>query len=495
MLSRLLIGLLVVCGYVNAQQLTVPGAINTTTYQMGDDGSVNVPLPFTFNYYGKSFNDSWMYDNGIISFVKPGTEGAVHPWEWSPPSSLNKTTGNYFIAPLWVDLAPVPGTVYSTTGDGTYLKYEWKNISEYYSGGTRLNSFSSTIKPDGSISTSYYSLNLESSNMLVGTVGDASKGEINQLYSASFGTKTTTGMLPNWNYTTVNPCDTNPLYSPTCSGYSNAISKIMPPSRDNVEPTTTTEPIVSETTSVAAPQTTVTPVATSNVDTSSQVTVAPTTRTTNRETTNSSGTSLGLSVIARNQQREQSIVSSAVQNAISSAEASSMQSQQEAMSVASMAASVGSSMSVSTSAQTQSGTGIRVQTNNNQVGVAIGNTSLTSLTENNVSTYNNMLTDRTNPLNEYVEPKATMPNNQKFVGSTVNRNVGNNEVAGGVDINKMALAPTGYNDYLNLTLRDSAFYAPKEVYKNQKNVDNARALRQLTNDGRHQEMVEQQYRR
>jgi hypothetical protein len=57
----------------------------------------------------------------------------------------------------------------------------------------------------------------------------------------------------------------------------------------------------------------------------------------------------------------------------------------------------------------------------------------------------------------------------------------------------MALAPTGYADYLNFTMRDAAFYAPKEVYRNQRNVDNARALRQMTNDSRHREMVEMQY--
>jgi hypothetical protein len=58
----------------------------------------------------------------------------------------------------------------------------------------------------------------------------------------------------------------------------------------------------------------------------------------------------------------------------------------------------------------------------------------------------------------------------------------------------MAIAPTGYGDYLNFTMRDVAFYAPKEVYKNQKNVDNARLLRQLTNDAKHREMVDQQYK-
>lgn len=109
----------------------------------------------------------------------------------------------------------------------------------------------------------------------------------------------------------------------------------------------------------------------------------------------------------------------------------------------------------------------------------------------------NMLTDKSNPLTDIVEGKQTIPQNNTTTttGPAVNKNAQDNEIAGGVDINKMALSPTGYGDYLNFTLRDVAFYAPKEVYRNQRNVDNARALRSLTNDGKHQQMVEQQYRR
>ena len=57
----------------------------------------------------------------------------------------------------------------------------------------------------------------------------------------------------------------------------------------------------------------------------------------------------------------------------------------------------------------------------------------------------------------------------------------------------MTTAPIGYSDYLTLAMRDVAFYAPKEVYRNQRNVDNARALRQMTSDNKHKEMVEMQY--
>ena len=79
--------------------------------------------------------------------------------------------------------------------------------------------------------------------------------------------------------------------------------------------------------------------------------------------------------------------------------------------------------------------------------------------------------------------------------SSVNRNVLPNELAGGVDIASMASIPTGFNSY-SFVLRDSAFYEPKEVYKNQRTVDNARVLRGLTSgsDAKHQEMIDQQYK-
>ena len=108
----------------------------------------------------------------------------------------------------------------------------------------------------------------------------------------------------------------------------------------------------------------------------------------------------------------------------------------------------------------------------------------------------NFLTDKSNPLTDIVEGKNTVPQNSTIAttGPSVNKNAGNNDVAGGVDINKIALAPAGYGDYLNLTLRDAAFYAPKEVYRNQRNVDNVRVLRSLSSDRLHQEMVNQQYK-
>jgi hypothetical protein len=84
-------------------------------------------------------------------------------------------------------------------------------------------------------------------------------------------------------------------------------------------------------------------------------------------------------------------------------------------------------------------------------------------------------------------------NTQEQKTETVNKNILPNELAGAVDINKMAIQPAGYQAY-SIMMPDVAFYAPKEIYKNQVNVDNVRLLRGLSSDRLHQEMVNQQYK-
>ena len=77
--------------------------------------------------------------------------------------------------------------------------------------------------------------------------------------------------------------------------------------------------------------------------------------------------------------------------------------------------------------------------------------------------------------------------------SLVNRNVQSNELAGGVDISKMSTQPAGYQAY-SFALADAPFYAPKEIYRNQVNVDNVRLLRVLGSDRLHQQLIDMQYK-
>lgn len=172
-----------------------------TTVTMGDDGAVEVPLEFSFPLYDQLFTTSWMYDNGIISFLAPNSPGSVSPWQWSAQPVSN--IGNYYIASLWADIAPTSITKYTYQSDPTQMKYTWTNIAEYYSAWSpnpRYSTFSTTIKPDGTISTSYASVNLQTSSISAGIVGNRSVGELQSYYWSPCCTTLTTGGISDWTY-------------------------------------------------------------------------------------------------------------------------------------------------------------------------------------------------------------------------------------------------------------------------------------------------------
>jgi len=98
-------------------------------------------------------------------------------------------------------------------------------------------------------------------------------------------------------------------------------------------------------------------------------------------------------------------------------------------------------------------------------------------------------------LNDAIEQRPMLSNaiTQEQKTDTVNKNVQPNELAGRVDIASMATQPQGYQTY-SMIMPDASFYAPREIYRNQVNVDNARVLRQLSSDRLHQQLIDMQYK-
>jgi hypothetical protein len=98
-------------------------------------------------------------------------------------------------------------------------------------------------------------------------------------------------------------------------------------------------------------------------------------------------------------------------------------------------------------------------------------------------------------LNDAVEQRPMLPTTTAPEQKTtaVNKNAQSNTIAGRVDIAAMATQPQGYQAY-SAIMPDVAFYAPREIYRNQRTVDNARALRQLSSDRLHQDLVNLQYK-
>jgi hypothetical protein len=261
------------------------------------------------------------------------------------------------------------------------------------------------------------------------------------------------------------------------------------------------------------------------------------------KSSSSSGPSLGsvMSMISSNQARIGNEAKSVVQAAESSATQAATSAQQQAETVAGAltAQSVASSM-----AQSTTGTGL-VSINSNQSPTSILNvasvsqtsvvnigglrpatqsifadpsvSAASSMTQGQVDMYslqtppglNNKQPDVEVPqtegikvggrstLNDAIEQRTVLPTltNQEQKTESVNRNVQPNELAGRVDLASMATQPAGFQTY-SFVLTDAQFYAPREIYRNQRTVDNARAQRMLqgASDRLHQIMVDQQYK-
>ena len=86
-----------------------------------------------------------------------------------------------------------------------------------------------------------------------------------------------------------------------------------------------------------------------------------------------------------------------------------------------------------------------------------------------------------------------VPGSQPPTGPSVRRGGAVEGMEGGADMSTLAAAPADFNTYLNSQLKDSQFYTSREIYRGQRNVDNAAALRGLGSDRLHQRMVDQQY--
>ena len=156
-------------------------------HQIGDDGWVEVPLDFTFPFYGNMYVTSFMFSNGVVGFLDPldvpGT-GIVYDGLCCDGQDLSSFTGvrfNYTIMPWNTDLIDTGIGRFYTQGDETYQKYMWKDLSEYYDRNTS-NTFDLTIYPMGNIEVNYEQVHIKNHGVTVGVVGDLSAGEYEQWF-------------------------------------------------------------------------------------------------------------------------------------------------------------------------------------------------------------------------------------------------------------------------------------------------------------------------
>jgi hypothetical protein len=341
----------------------------------------------------------------------------------------------------------------------------------------------------------------------------------------------------------VDPCASNPLSSPTCKGYLDALAKLMPAT----SVTTTTQ----ETVPVAqtAPEQTTTPITQTIVAPSTSIvavqqpaqtqTTATVAVTQEKSVATPGNLSFALNLISRNSDREKAIQQQAVATATAEAQAAGDKAVATATATASSSASASvasdtaftgtgiqlassssrTSTAVSIQQQQNTGTGLQVsqvfsatqqQQQSNQLQLnapvtveSIQSTQPQGLFETQAQKQQEaelpqqiagFIADRNNPLREIILPTLQNQTQQEQPVQQVNRNAQPNEVAVGVALERMMIVPQGYASYTNFALRDANFYEIREVYKNQTVVDNVRVLRGLGSDQKHQDLVNLQYK-
>lgn len=194
-----------------------------TYYSISDDGYATVPLPFTFPMYGRSFNTSYFFSNGVVGFLDPTSHGNGF---CCSGVDLNTNPGpqwNFAIYALQTDfISSSPDAKFYTQGSPSYMKYTWENVSEY--GTNNLNTFSTEIRPSGFIGIKHDSINIRNNPVTIGIAGDVSIGQFSQYYTGLGASLPPTLDLITFAGTeTTQTCQTNPLLYPSCPGYTEAI--------------------------------------------------------------------------------------------------------------------------------------------------------------------------------------------------------------------------------------------------------------------------------
>jgi len=204
-----------------------------TPYQLWDDGWANVPLPFTFPFFDKTFNNSTMYSNGTVQFGPPVVGFPSNNTFCCSGITIDRNTPsgyNYSILMMQDDLYGSTGNNHYSLGTSNTMTYGWYNVERL---GMPQNKTSFELKIDstGGIDMRWTGALVSWSSPAIGVIGDASKGEFAVLQQGgqtanSFSipglTQWTTGQTPD---IIIDPCTTNPLYAPSCAGYQAAYTE------------------------------------------------------------------------------------------------------------------------------------------------------------------------------------------------------------------------------------------------------------------------------
>uniref|UniRef100_A0A7C4TEL7 T9SS type A sorting domain-containing protein n=1 Tax=candidate division WOR-3 bacterium TaxID=2052148 RepID=A0A7C4TEL7_UNCW3 len=122
---------------------------STATGITGDDQSKNFTLPFSFSFYGTSYNSVNICSNGFLSFTSTSTA-------YNPATIPNSADPNALIAPFWRDLNPAGGGTITYYSGSDKFVVTWNAVKNYSNSNTQT--FEVILYPNGEIVFQYNSV-------------------------------------------------------------------------------------------------------------------------------------------------------------------------------------------------------------------------------------------------------------------------------------------------------------------------------------------------
>ncbi|UZO81572.1 choice-of-anchor D domain-containing protein [Aquimarina sp. ERC-38] len=120
------------------------------TLDVGLDQFINVPLPFTFDFYGSEYTDIYISENGFLSFNQPGPTNAFND-QIPFPDDVNN-----IISAMWSDLARLPsGSMLHYQNFDDKFIVQWTTFAELFSNPDESVTFQIVLYPDGNIDIFY----------------------------------------------------------------------------------------------------------------------------------------------------------------------------------------------------------------------------------------------------------------------------------------------------------------------------------------------------
>ena len=125
-----------------------PGGV---AISLGDDDSREVPLPFAFPFFGKSYDKAFVNSDGNLTFEAADRASTAR-------TLARLISGPPRVAPLLADLDPGSGGRITTTASSLSFSVKWTDVPQFEI--PDKNTFELTLFPDGRITFSYDTTNL-----------------------------------------------------------------------------------------------------------------------------------------------------------------------------------------------------------------------------------------------------------------------------------------------------------------------------------------------